>query len=411
MYDVQPEELPPGLSKFYEKARHSTQDFSNGIGSLYKQAKHSLGVKTKKPSESEQLMISDFVISYKKFLLEYTMTKTETEAFAEVFGYISQDDPMLVEDNISQLAVVNSIEMNWHKGVSTERGGFVMRKIEFIEQYMAKCVEEEEKALAGMLEDSHESQHPMASQNGVGYSKSQFVCLASEEVNRMTQRRVIRIYTSVDRMEWDTFVREYVLDASELKAIHLVALANALITQHPDWETNVAVKKKIMSWATDQVAVRWLLEKNEFLTQQMDSQGENKGLFHNAFYNRVMLRVNDAEQRVRNVLIDAKVTRLLPKTAWTQSREASLKQKLRIDFDNGTSFHAPDQHKILEPSTNYSNLEQTAANIHAMHQRQGIGHNARRHGTAHEYDHGHAYGHGHKYAHLHHPARHYTHYR
>ena len=43
-------------------------------------------------------------------------------------------------------------------------------------------------------------------------------------------------------MEGDTFVKEYVLDASELKAVHLVALANALITQHPDWETNVASK-------------------------------------------------------------------------------------------------------------------------------------------------------------------------
>jgi len=403
MYDVQPEELSGGLAKFYEKARNTTQDF-------YKQAKHSMGVKPKKPSESEQLKISDFVISYKQFLLTYSMTRTETEAFTEVFGYTSQDDPMLVEDNISQLAVVNSIEMNWHKGVSTERGGFVMRKIEFIEQYMAKCVEEEEKALEEMLEDSHETQHPMASQNGVGYSTSRFVCLASEEVNRMTQRRVIRIYTSVDRMEWDTFVKEYVLDASELKAIHLVALANALITQHPDWETNVAAKKKIMSWATDEVAVRWMSHKNEFLAQQMDSQGENKGLFHNAFYNRVMLRVNDAEQRVRNVLIDAKVSRLLPKRAWTQSREASLKQKLQMNFDNGNSFHVPDQHKILEPSTNYSNLEQTAANIHAMHQYHGMGHHARRHGTAHEYDHSHAYGHGHKFAHPHHPRGHYTQY-
>ena len=403
MYDVQPEELSGGLAKFYEKARNTTQDF-------YKQAKHSMGVKPKKPSESEQLKISDFVISYKQFLLTYSMTRTETEAFTEVFGYTSQDDPMLVEDNISQLAVVNSIEMNWHKGVSTERGGFVMRKIEFIEQYMAKCVEEEEKALEEMLEDSHETQHPMASQNGVGYSTSRFVCLASEEVNRMTQRRVIRIYTSVDRMEWDTFVKEYVLDASELKAIHLVALANALITQHPDWETNVAAKKKIMSWATDEVAVRWMSHKNEFLAQQMDSQGENKGLFHNAFYNRVMLRVNDAEQRVRNVLIDAKVSRLLPKRAWTQSREASLKQKLQMNFDNGNSFHVPDQHKILEQSTNYSNLEQTAANIHAMHQYHGMGHHARRHGTAHEYDHSHAYGHGHKFAHPHHPRGHYTQY-
>jgi hypothetical protein len=261
-----------------------------------------------------------------------------------------------------------------------------------------------------MLEDSHETQHPMASQNGMGYSKSRFVCLASEDVNVMTQRRVIRIYTSVDRMEWDTFVKEYVLDASELKAIHLVALANALITQHPDWETNVAAKKKIMSWATDQVAVRWMSHKNEFLAQQMDSQGENKGLFHNAFYNRVMLRVNDAEQRVRNVLIDAKVSRLLPKRAWTQSREASLKQKLQMNFDNGNSFHVHDEHKILKPSTNYSNLEQTAANIHAMHQYQGMGHHARRYGTAHEYDHSHAYGHGHKFAHPHHPRAHYTQY-
>jgi len=188
MYDVQPEELPGGLAKFYEKARHSTQDFSEGIGNFYKQAKHSMGVKSKQPAKSEQLMVSEFVKSYKDFLLSYTMTPTETEACTEVFGYTSQVDPMLVEDNISQLAVVNSIEMNWHKGVSTERGGFVMRKIEFMEQYMAKCVEEEEQALAEMLEDSHELQHPMASQNGVGYSKNQFVCLASEEVNLMTQR-------------------------------------------------------------------------------------------------------------------------------------------------------------------------------------------------------------------------------
>ena len=35
IYDLQPEELPAGLSKFYEKARHTTQDF-------YKQAKHSM---------------------------------------------------------------------------------------------------------------------------------------------------------------------------------------------------------------------------------------------------------------------------------------------------------------------------------------------------------------------------------
>ena len=156
MYDVQPEELSGGLAKFYEKARHSTQDFSEGIGNFYKQAKHSMGVQAKQPAKSEQLMVSEFVKSYKDFLLKYTMTPTETEAFTEVFGYTSQDDPMLVEDNISQLAVVNSIEMNWHKGVSTERGGFVMRKIEFIEQYMAKCVEEEEQALSEMLEDSHE---------------------------------------------------------------------------------------------------------------------------------------------------------------------------------------------------------------------------------------------------------------
>jgi len=408
MYDVQPEELSGGIAKFYEKARNTTQDF-------YKQAKHSMGVKPKKPSESEQLKISDFVIAYKQFLLKYTMTRTETEAFTEVFGYTSQDDPMLVEDNISQLAVVNSIEMNWHKGVSTERGGFVMRKIEFIEQYMAKCVEEEEKALEEMLEDSHETQHPMASQNGVGYSKSRFVCLASEEVNHMNQRRVIRIYTSVDQMDWDTFVKEYVLNASELRYIQQVALVEKLMTEHPDWETNVAVKKKIMSWAMDQVAKRWMKQKNEFLAQQMDSQGENRGLFHNAFYNRVMLRVNDAEQRVRNVLINAKVSRLLPKRTWTQSREASLKKQLHMNFlqtrlDNGNSFHVNDQHKILEPSTNYSNLEQTAANIHAMHQYQGMGHHARRPGTAHEYDHIHAYGHGHKFAHPHHPRGHYTQY-
>jgi len=403
MYDVQPEELSGGIAEFYEKARNTTQDF-------YKQAKHSMGVKSKKPSQSEQLKISDFVVAYKQFLLTYQMTYTETLAFTEVFGYTSQDDPMLVEDNISQLAVVNSIEMNWHKCVSTERGGFVMRKIEFIEQYMAKCVEEEEKALSEMLEDSHESKHPMASRNDRGYSTNRFVCLAIEDFNHLTQRRVIEIHTSVDQMDWDTFVKEYVLNASELKAIHLGAPAKALMTQHPDWETNVAVKKKIMSWATDRVAARWMKEKNEFLVLQMDSQGENKGLFYNAFYNRVMLRVNDAEQRVRNVLIDAKVSRLLPKRAWTQSREASLKQKLQMNFDNGNSFHVHDQHKILEPSTNYSNLEQTAANIHAMHQYHGMGHHARRHGTAHEYDHSHAYGHGHKFAHPHHPRGHYTQY-
>jgi len=306
--------------------------------------------------------------------------------------------------------VVNSIEMNWHKGVSTERGGFVMRKIEFIEQYMAKCVEEEENALSEMLEDSHESQHPMTSRNDRGYSTNRFVCLAIEDFNHLTQRRVIEIHTSVDQMEWDTFVKEYVLDASELKAIHLVDPAKALITQHPDWETNVAVKKKIMSWATDRVAARWMKDKNEFLVLQMDSQGENKGLFHNAFYNRVMLRVNDAEQRVRNVLIDAKVSRLLPKTAWTQSREASLKQKLQVTLNNGYTYNGCDHHKILEPSTNYSNLEQTAANIHAMHQYQGMGKHARRHDTAHEYGHSHAYGHGHKFAHPHHPRGHYTQY-
>jgi len=403
MYDVQTEELSGGIAEFYEKARNTTQDF-------YKQAKHSMGVKSKKPSQSEQLKISDFVVAYKQFLLTYQMTYTETLAFTEVFGYTSQDDPMLVEDNISQLAVVNSIEMNWHKCVSTERGGFVMRKIEFIEQYMAKCVEEEEKALSEMLEDSHESKHPMASRNDRGYSTNRFVCLAIEDFNHLTQRRVIEIHTSVDQMDWDTFVKEYVLNASELKAIHLGAPAKALMTQHPDWETNVAVKKKIMSWATDRVAARWMKEKNEFLVLQMDSQGENKGLFYNAFYNRVMLRVNDAEQRVRNVLIDAKVSRLLPKTAWTQSREASLKQKLQVTLNNGYTYNGCDHHKILEPSIHYSNLEQTAANIHAMHQYQGMDKHARRHSTAHEYGHSHAYGHGHKFAHPHHPRGHYTQY-
>ena len=203
--------------------------------------------------------------------------------------------------------------MNWHKGISTERGGFVLQKIQFIEDQMRQCVTAEETELSANVQTLQGFNHPFAGSNDPNFAKTALVCSCVEDRDKFTKRRTIQFYPSFVLAEYQEFVRRYDIPQGEQDVLFCMQCNTALVVQHTDWMTNATVKAKIPSNSTDGIASRWMAAKKEFVQKQVAVD-----MFHNAFYTRIIKEIVDAESRVRDSLMVSSQKKLIRLPEWTQ---------------------------------------------------------------------------------------------
>ena len=343
------------------------KDFYNNAKNSVKMA--SFAMNSKPPEETKALKSSALVMSYAKFLREYRMSPSETVTFQQVFGYTDQQDPALATNKICALAITNSVEMNWHKGVSTERGGFVLQKIQFIEEYMRQCVTAEETELSASVQTLQNFNHPFAGSTDPNFAKTALVCLCVEDRDKFTKRRTIQFYPSCVLAEWQDFVRRYDIPQSEQDVLFRIQCNTPLIVQHTDWMNNATLKAKILSNSTDGTAARWMAAKKQFVQKQVAVD-----MFHNAFYTRIIKEIVDAESRVHDSLMISSQKRLIPLPEWTQKHMDELtaltNHGLQLSQKDGQTITNVynDTNGVLTPSHHLSNLEETAMHIHRRNQ-------------------------------------------